>query len=140
MTKNDIPEVLLINREDQASPWHYGVYTDCMKVKYDCFVIQNRSCDEISGYIILKILQGESYILDFGIANEDRRKGIGKTLLQFAIDLSKSKGARGIVLDVKVDNEKAIKLYESMGFKKEHLKKNYYKDSDAYLMVLKFLK
>lgn len=45
--------------------------------------------------------------------------GIGYNLMKTAIELGKKAGLRKINLDTRDDNEKAIRLYEKLGFKKE---------------------
>lgn len=45
--------------------------------------------------------------------------GIGHNLMKTAIELGKNAGLKKINLDTRIDNEKAIKLYEKLGFKRE---------------------
>ncbi len=51
--------------------------------------------------------------------------------------IEETKDCEAITLEVRVSNVKAIKLYESYGFKKEAIRKDYYLDNheDAYLMM-----
>ena len=46
-------------------------------------------------------------------------------------------GYANINLEVRISNQKAIKLYEKCGFKIVAIRKNYYQDNheDAYLMI-----
>lgn len=60
---------------------------------------------------------GEMYIDTFAICPSERGKGLGKELLQFAIDyyVTKQKKILGLLVDN--DNPNAKKLYQSIGFK-----------------------
>jgi len=60
---------------------------------------------------------GEMYIDTFAICPTVRGKGLGKELLQFAIDhfVKKQKKTLGLLVDK--ENPNAKKLYEQMGFK-----------------------
>lgn len=59
---------------------------------------------------------GEMYIDTFAICPSARGKGLGKKLLQFAIDhyVNQQKKVLGLLVDK--DNPNAKKLYESIGF------------------------
>jgi len=66
-------------------------------------------------------------------------KGYGKEYLQkrikeFLKDFSK------IILEVRASNKKAIRLYESIGFKKKKILPGYYIDEDGIKMIYTFPK
>ena len=71
--------------------------------------------DEVVGYIDIthKFEENEPY--DVLVKEEHRRKGHAKAMLAKAIELNKPKG---MMLLVDVDNDAAIRLYESLGFEK----------------------
>lgn len=63
-------------------------------------------------------------------------QGFGNVLLMDIIHRSKSLNMKSIDLEVRVSNEKAIKLYEKFGFKHSHIRKGYYTNGeDAYFMI-----
>ena len=59
--------------------------------------------------------------LDLGmmVANEWRRRGVGRALLKACIDWARESGAYKITLQVWPHNEGAIALYEKFGFERE---------------------
>lgn len=75
-------------------------------------------------------------IIDVFTKEEYRRKGYSKKLFNYLFELNKDKNIK-YMLEVRVDNKSAIKLYENLGFKIIHTRKNYYKDTDAYIMEVK---
>ena len=81
------------------------------------------------------------HLVSIAVLEEYRGRGIGKTLLQETIrvmrDIYKTVS---IYLEVRVSNERAIRLYEKMGFKKVRLVPGYYRDGEnAWVMVLRLL-
>jgi len=62
------------------------------------------------------ILGEEYYIMHLAVLPERRGQGIGKQLMEFAENQAQAKGLKRMVLDVDVDNEKARRLYERLGF------------------------
>jgi ribosomal protein S18 acetylase RimI-like enzyme len=49
-----------------------------------------------------------------------RRSGLGSALTRAALDLAAARGARGVFLQVEVDNTAARTLYERTGFRYSH--------------------
>lgn len=62
-----------------------------------------------------------AYISFVNVLKEYRRKGMAKKLLQEFIDVARKKGFCEIHLHTSFENQGAIKLYESNGFKKTTL-------------------
>jgi ribosomal protein S18 acetylase RimI-like enzyme len=52
-----------------------------------------------------------------GVASDQRRRGLGKKLLNGFVEASRSNGYRSVVLSVEKENSSAIALYEKAGFK-----------------------
>ena len=59
-----------------------------------------------------------------GVSAAYRGQGIGRQLLSACLAKARSNGITRVELEVRADNERAIKLYESMGFAHEALKRN----------------
>jgi RimJ/RimL family protein N-acetyltransferase len=82
------------------------------------------------------------HVADLGmmVAQDWRRRGIGKALLEQAVEWARDGGVRKIELHVFPHNEAAIKLYEEFGFEREGFRKQHYRRSsgeyvDAILMA-----
>ncbi len=58
-----------------------------------------------------------TYLMDLVVAPEHRGRGIGQALLGAVKDWAESRDAEFIELGVLAQNEDAIRLYESLGFK-----------------------
>ena len=57
--------------------------------------------------------------------------------MKHMIDLADRNDVKNITLEVRVSNDSAIALYESLGFIKVAKRKQYYQDGeDAHLMIL----
>jgi RimJ/RimL family protein N-acetyltransferase len=78
----------------------------------------------------------------FGISIRDeyQNKGLGKILTQYMLDIAKERGMKKVELTVVSYNERAIHVYEKIGFEKEGLIRMEYwnqklgKYGDAYFM------
>jgi [ribosomal protein S18]-alanine N-acetyltransferase len=65
-----------------------------------------------------------------------QRRGIATRLLQRLFDVTRDDQRRGYTLEVRVSNEEAIGLYESLGFERQGIRRGYYTDNreDALIM------
>ena len=84
--------------------------------------------DEASpvGVILCRVAAGEMEVLTVGVAPAARRKGVARALLAAALPPALALGAAEVFLEVAIDNEGAIALYDSLGFRKAGLRKAYY--------------
>jgi RimJ/RimL family protein N-acetyltransferase len=62
--------------------------------------------------------------LGMGIAAGNRGQGIGERLLRACLSKALTKGITRIELEARADNQRAIKLYERVGFRHEAVKRN----------------
>ena len=82
-----------------------------------------------------------AHVADLGlmVAKEARRMGVGRALLEAAVDWARGNGVRKLELHVFPWNEPAIQLYEHFGFEREGFRKAHYRrageDVDAILMA-----
>ena len=88
--------------------------------------------DDIVAFIIFDIIYEKCQIIDVYVDDNNRRKGIAKKLIK---EIEEDFNIENISLEVSSKNKIALNLYETLGFKNVATRKNYYKDSDAILMV-----
>jgi ribosomal-protein-alanine N-acetyltransferase len=73
------------------------------------------------------------------VSKEYRNKKIGSKLVEELIRIGQNKNIINITLEVSVDNQVAIKLYEKYDFKIVATRKGYYNGIDGYLMERKMM-
>lgn len=101
-----------------------------------CFVVLDS--DEIVGFLLggYTALPKQSHILSIAIKEDVRGKGYGKKLLRHFIDNCTKFAYTSVKLEVKIDNTRAIQLYEEEGFHIDSKIRKYYEDNtDAYVMI-----
>ena len=129
MLFEDVPRVMEIETSVYASPWTAGIFRDCIRVGYRCFVYEQDGV--IQSYGLISIAAGEAHVLNICVAKECQGQGIGKKMLYKLIDTAEEKGVDSVFLEVRESNLVAIQLYEQEGFNRIGVRKNYYPSEDG---------
>ena len=129
MTQEDIPDILIIDQEAHQFPWSESTLRDCIRVGYDCWVIQHRK--GIAGYGIMRMTMDECHILNVCVRPAFQGKGIGRQLMNHLLQLGLGKGAVVSFLEVRASNTPAIHLYERLGYHLIERREGYYPAVDG---------
>lgn len=87
--------------------------------------------NKLVGFIIFKTMYEITDLLYIVVDKLYRRKNIASKLLEELIGNSEK-----VMLEVRCDNDNAIKLYKKYDFKIINIRKKYYDNMDAYVMEL----
>ncbi len=94
---------------------------------------------KIAGYVLVLIKRKNAKLYSIGVSELYRGKKISQMLLKTISKELVDLGFSTLLLEVRIDNNAAISLYEKFGFSKVKILKSFYKDGcDAYLMELKY--
>lgn len=88
-----------------------------------------------NGYIIIWESATYGQIIDLVVDEKHRGNGYAKALLEYGLNELKNNGIKMISLEVRVDNDRAIHLYEAAGFVRDHIIKGYYQGIDGYFYI-----
>ena len=89
-----------------------------------------------AGYVGSWLTLPNAEILNLFVTEKYRGLKIGKQLMDSVLNVCLEHKIEVITLEVRPSNIYAIKMYEELGFKISHTRKNYYGDKeDAYLMM-----
>ena len=86
------------------------------------------------GYVIFLICDYDADIVYIGTDQNFRRQGVASDLIRNFIEQNK---ISQIFLEVSTENQTAISLYKTLGFKLVSIRKKYLHNIDSYLMVKK---
>lgn len=138
--KKIIDENFVVDEVDfQTLSLNYPVYyIDVLNAVSRSDVVSSRSpVAEITGFAFVDEVSGT--LMLFSVSKKFQRRGYGKKLLETIAKHTELKA-----LNVRKSNEAAISLYESVGFSKKKIIRNYYSYSsvneDAILMTYSPLK
>ena len=121
---SDIPLLVEYERKNSLIPWSERLFSSSFQTQlHRCFGLYDHH--QCVAYLVVKIVAREAEILLVGVAPEHQGKGLGRLLLStwleqlhYLVD--------HIFLEVRESNQRAIHLYESIGFNNVGLRENYY--------------
>ncbi|MBR5740134.1 MAG: ribosomal protein S18-alanine N-acetyltransferase [Firmicutes bacterium] len=92
--------------------------------------------EKIVGYMGLWRILDEGHITNVAVDPEFRRNHIGEAIIGEMMRRTSEGGTESWTLEVRVDNEPAIRLYEKMGFRSAGIRPKYYEydGTDALIM------
>ena len=138
MTEPDLGAVLAVEELAYSFPWSKGIFRDCLRVGYCCWVIEHR--DLLEGYGIMSVGAGESHILNLCIRPASHGHGFGRRLLMHLLETASAHRADTTLLEVRPSNAHAISLYQSVGFTQVGVRRGYYPNDegreDALLLAI----
>jgi ribosomal-protein-alanine N-acetyltransferase len=120
----DLDEVVAIEQASYPYPWTRGIFEDCLKVGYACF-----GCilaGQLVGYSIQNWGVGEAHLLNLCVRPELRHRGLGRLMLDHAIDHAQRLDCIVMLLEVRPSNPRAIRLYRDRGFEQIGRRSGYY--------------
>lgn len=124
IAKSDLDAIHAIERRGYPVPWSYGVFYDCLIARYDCQALWRG--DRVLGYFIGQRVLDEAHLLNICIDPDCHRQGLGELLMQEWLLLARSSGCGRALLEVRVSNLAAQKLYQKLGFERIGYRKGYY--------------
>ena len=124
MSAEHIPQIAQLEKECFSEPWSENALSEELSNENSHFLVA--VSDDVAGYIGVQEICGEAYITNVAVFGKYRKYGIGRVLLKAACDGAKSRSCEFITLEVRESNIPAITLYESEGFEKAGVRKNFY--------------
>jgi len=129
MTHADLKQVAAVEAQAYKYPWTKGIFRDCLRVGYSCWVAITDSL--VIGYGIVMLAAGEAHILNLCIKPEHQGKGLGRKMLNHLLDVSMATGTDMALLEVRRSNQLAINLYLSEGFHELGVRNAYYPSEEG---------
>ena len=133
----DLNAIEVIERSAYPTPWSRSMFAgELAKPSSICLGAIDAEENGLVGYLIISRYVDAWHVMNLAVADSHRRRGIATRLMERLFDLTAGDGRRGYTLEVRVSNEAAIKLYESLGFKARGVRRGYYTDNreDALIM------
>lgn len=136
MTKEDIKEVLEIEKATFSSPWSEESFQKEIEENVLAIYIVAEVDNKIAGYGGLWKILDEGHITNIAVKEDSRGKGIGDAIVMGIVDYCEKNRIPNITLEVRESNTVARSLYKKHGFIDAGIRPGYYSDTkeDAIIM------
>ena len=136
----DLDEVARIELESFPVPWKREFFASELAELHRYIRILGRDdggAPRVGGYLFAVSLYEEFHINKIATDLRLRQQGLGRRLLEDALDRATSMGSSAVTLEVRVSNDAARAFYRSYGFAEAYRRRAYYQDGeDALVLIL----
>ena len=135
MIRRDMAEVLKIEVASFEYVWTEEDFLRCLRQR-NCIGMVAEVNDRIVGFMIYELHKGRLHVLNFAVAPNFRRRGIGRMMVKKLIGKLSTHRRSKMTLAVRERNLTAQLFFRRQDFKAIRVLRDYYEDSgeDAFLM------
>ena len=135
--KSHLDEILDIEKIVFTKPWTREQLKNDLVLSTNSENWVYMEDQQVVGYILGCKVMDEFYLNNIAVHSDFQRRHIGRSLIEHVKNHLQSQNIQRIYLEVSEKNKSTQQLYESMGFQKEGLRRDYYaKGEHAFLYHL----
>ena len=139
MIRRDMPEVLDIEAESFEFSWSEEDFIRCLRQR-NCIGMVAEHGERVVGFMIYELHRTRLHVLNFAVAAEFRRRGVGAQMMQKLVGKLSSGRRTRILLEVRETNLAAQLFFRNQSFRAVSVLRDFYEDTteDAYLMQYRY--
>ncbi|MCX6719490.1 MAG: ribosomal protein S18-alanine N-acetyltransferase [Candidatus Staskawiczbacteria bacterium] len=140
MIRQDMGEVRQIEHESFEFPWPDEDFLRCLRQR-NCIGMTAEHENRVVGFMIYELHKSRIHLLNFAVAKQYRRRGIGSQMVAKLTAKLAAKRRTCILLEVRETNLSAQLFFRKTGFQAVSILHYYYKDSPkeaAYTMQFRY--
>jgi ribosomal-protein-alanine N-acetyltransferase len=139
---DDLPALVRMERACFTHPWTPAQIDEALHSPARGRILVLRSPKarppaRLIAYCVHRVVLDELDICTLAVADEWRRCGLGRWLLERVIEVAERHGARSAFLEVRQSNWAALELYRSLGFDIVSVRRGYYQQPQEDAFVLR---
>lgn len=140
MSPSYLGDVLSVEQSAYAHPWTMVNFRDALAAGYQAQMLV--ADNTLLGYFIAMKGVDEVHLLNITVAPPCQRQGWARMMLEALAIWSRGQGAQWLWLEARASNLRAMKVYDSHGFRRVGHRKAYYpafhgQREDAIVMSLR---
>lgn len=128
----DLAVVTDLEAANRPNPWPAEVFAGELASHDRVYVVAED--DAVVGFGGVVVAGEEAHVTNVLVDPAHRRRGIGRKLMVALIEAAVARGARHLRLEVRSENDPALKLYGDLGLVPVGVRPGYYGDDDALIL------
>jgi len=138
----DIAAVLEIERRSFSDPWSPAAFRSAMTAPHVYFLVATGAPAAgdpraVVGYLVAWFAADEGEIANIAVAPSARQLGVGRQLLDDALQAARARRVTSVYLEVRESNRAARTLYVSRGFAPVGVRRGYYQHPPEDALVMR---
>ena len=136
MNASHVPQIAQLEKRCFSDPWSEKSIASELENPLSLWLVAVDG-GQLIGYVGSQTVLGETDMMNLAVAPEARRQGTGRALVLALVDALTEKGSHSLMLEVRVSNTPAQKLYESLGFSQVGRRPKYYVNPKEDALILR---
>jgi ribosomal-protein-alanine N-acetyltransferase len=124
MTEAGLDAVVAVEARAYDHPWTRGNFADSLRSGYQAQMLT--ADGELLGYFVAMQGVDEVHLLNLTVTPEHQGAGWGRVMLDALALWARGRGAQWLWLEVRVSNQRALRIYEQHGYRRVGERKGYY--------------
>ena len=137
-TYEDVYAVAALEKQCFSDPWTFRMLADSF-FSENTRTLAAEEGGELAGYAILSVLFEDAELADIAVSPKFRRRGLADEMLARLEGEARAAGAGRVLLEVRVSNAPAMRLYLKRGYVGCGVRPRYYADGEDALIMQKRL-
>ena len=136
MEQDHIPQIAELEKICFNDPWSENSISSELNNRLSCWLVAMEE-DVIVGYVGSQTVLGETDMMNIAVHPNYRKCGIATELINTLISVLSGQGSHSLMLEVRMSNEPAKRLYTNLGFEAVGIRKNYYRNPKEDALILR---
>lgn len=124
MRLTDLDDVVRLELSVYTHPWSRGNFADALAAGNSAWVV--REDGMLLGYCVVMMAPDDAHLLNISVASQAQGQGVGRGLLAWVDAQAAAHGVPSVLLEVRVSNERALRIYEKAGYRRIGQRRGYY--------------
>jgi ribosomal-protein-alanine N-acetyltransferase len=133
----DLAAIIEIERAAFSDPWSLQSFREALSHPAVFFHCARRDGPDLAGYVVAWFAADEGEVANLAVAPQAWGAGVGRALLDAALEEGRRRETAAVYLEVRDSNERARRLYRSAGFEEVGRRRGYYDHPPEDAIVLR---
>jgi len=135
----DLDSIYSLEQLCSQNPWSRNGISEELTKTSSFFPVIEISQKSIIGFACSTLILDELHIFEVAVDPQYRNMSLGEMLIKHLLGEAAAAGAVTALLEVRVSNHSAIRVYEKCGFKRDAPRIGYYQDGEDALLMSRTL-
>ncbi len=135
LQREDVGKAAALEAENFSQPFHEHDFMQSLENPNHYHYVLKRN-EQLIAQCSVSVIVGQGELNNISVQKKYENQGFARRLLTYILTQKDVTGVSEYTLEVRKSNQYAIKLYESLGFQTEGVRKNFYENpiEDALIM------